>query len=319
MAAWAVAALSGPLLPSVAAACACPMQAGEAIWPLADATHVPIDTPLVVARYNLAGSSESIRFQLIDIDGEEVPLIEVNRLAPAYRGCGAVETFFLRPAKPLRADAQYTLAFSETGSPQTGASFTTSDASFEAEPNPTTTLDYLLVRATNCPGPACLELAEAQIGIDQDATRQPRWVVVESKSIEHARNAHVFGTTDPEPTAETQLSIAVPEDHCIHARMYGIEGSVLWEEHRCAPDRCAYTDATTLDSCGGPPLSGLRVTDVPPHSCDAPVTIHQTGPGRHRADQGCRLDPSIDKALPSVVLALTSLLASRVLRRPRRD
>lgn len=289
------------------------------MWPLPGATEVPTDTPLVVSRYNLAGSTERIGFRLIDADGAEVSLTEVNRLAPAYVGCGASETLFLRPARSLRAHAQYTLALADDMDPAqaSGTIFTTSDVSFRAEASPPTTFDYLLVTEPSCDDASCFELAEARVDLGE-APREPRWLVVESAALEHGHNAHVFGVQGGETPAETQLSVAVlSDDHCIDARLYGVDGKLLWEQRRCQPDRCAHTDATTFNSCGGPPLSGLRATDVPPQSCNAPPTIEQPGASPEPALEGCQVSPSA-RSVPGVLGAFAALLAARSTRRRSR-
>jgi hypothetical protein len=265
------AVLAVAVLPSIAWACSCPDRAALSMWPPDGALDVPIDTPLVISRYDLSGSADSIGYALIDADGREVALEETGRLPAAYAGCGASETVFLRPSQPLAAHAQYTLAIAADVDPghEFGASFTTSDALFQSEPEALATLDYVLVTDPDCDGTHCVRLAEASFGLS-DTRVAPLWLELQSAADAHGHNALVLTEPDDDGAVPGQLSVVLPpSDDCIDVRLYGIEGVALFQERRCQPDRCAQTDTLTFNSCGGPPFSGVVATETDPGKCAA--------------------------------------------------
>jgi len=317
-------AVSAALLPRPAYACTCPEQGGYALWPLAGAVDVPVDTPLVFARYNLSGSTEAVGYALVGPDGREVALIETGRLPAAYIGCDARETLFLRPRNALEAHTEYRLAARADIdlSGEYAAPFTTSAERASPEPAIEATLDYLQVTTGSCEHENCLALAEALVTLEVNP-EAPRWLVVDSAAIEHAHNAHVFT-----PNAESsdppawQLSVTLPRiDPCIDVALYGVEGRVLWEQRRCEPNRCARTDAATFNFCGGPPFSGIRAVDIAVGSCDAPPTIEQGAPPEEPPASdasGCRASaPGTRQSPNALALAVAGLLVLGGLRRGR--
>lgn len=262
------------LLPRPVHACSCPERAGYAMWPLDGASDVPLDTPLVFARYDLTGSREAIGYRLLDETGASVALDESSRLAAAYPGCGASETVFLRPHVPLRAGAHYVWKAVEAVDPsgEFSASFTTGEQRASLATSSDASLDYLLVTASDCSEHDCLELAEALVTLQTTPT-SPLWLVVASAADEHARNAYVFLPDDPKFDGSSQLSVELPlHDRCIEAALYGVDGQVLWQTRRCDPDRCARSDTATYNFCGGPPFSGIRALDIPIGSCSTSPT-----------------------------------------------
>jgi hypothetical protein len=277
----AAAMMAGALLaPSPARACQCPSIGGSVIWPKSDATDVPIDTPLVVSRFNYRGTTDEIGYVLTDADDNEISLTEVNRLAPAYEGCGAEETLFLHSEQPLEPNTHYTLAikadFATDG--RLDRSFTTGTAHFSPEGAIDATLLYLDIGPTrSCTGAFCTHLAMAHLDVGVEPT-VPRWVVLESKAAEGGFARNAFWPQDWFPgarggsTSETTVAVA-PDDPCIEVSVNGIEGAALYEERRCEPDRCALSDERSGSTCGEPLTSRVDATRVPDGSCDDPPVL----------------------------------------------
>jgi hypothetical protein len=269
----AIAVLSAPARSS---ACSCPSSAAAAVWPEDGAAGVPLDTPLVVWRYNQEGPTDLLRYSLTREDGDEVPLTITEILPPAFDGCGvgAMETLFLRAARSLDPGATYVLH--SGGGAGSDASFTTGNAAFTAEADVEADLQYLLARPADCSGPDCVSLAEARIDLGA-RPEAPRWLVIESAATRHNRNAFTFWPEETQIGSSWQLSVALPpDDDCIDVRVYGLEGTPLFEQRRCEPDRCMLYEIQRGSDCGGPPFAGVDAAGVPHGSCDDPPDLGST-------------------------------------------
>lgn len=308
-----VVTIAGVAQPSMARACSCPERGGYALWPRNGERRVPIDTPLVFARYNLGGPTEAIEYELLGPDGSRVPLRESSRLPAAYIGCGGRETLFLRPADPLEPNTKYVFrALPDAIADGDSVSFSTGDGERASpEPELNARLEYLLVTAPSCNGPLCLGLAEAWVSLEAPP-RAPRWLIVESAALENGRSALVFDPADPRYEAGGQLSVTLPAgDRCIEAVLYGVEGTPLWQERRCEPDRCARTESVMFNFCGGPPYSGLKAPEVPAGSCDSPPTLDPQADKPPEGDPGCRALPFTGSGPTGLLLAPALWLAAR--------
>jgi hypothetical protein len=265
--------------PDEAFACTCPSAGAATVWPEDGATGIPLDTPLVLYRFESSGRTDVFSYALTVENGDDVPLTVTHTLAPAFQGCGVgtFETTFLRPAQPLEPETVYTLQVGDD--PRFHASFTTGDGTFTPEPM-VGELQYLLVREPNCIGSNCASLAEAhmELGVRPET---PRWFVVESAAAKDNRNAAMFWPEDDRMGTSGQLSVALPEhDPCIDVRVYGIEGTPLFEEHRCEPDRCVQYALWGGSTCGDPPHSGVDAARIADGTCeDPPILRRKEGEG----------------------------------------
>ena len=76
-------------VPQPAVACTCASQAAGVRWPRAGAVDVPVDTPIVVFRYDFSepGMRGRQPYLLVDADGNGAELAEITSLPPAWEGC----------------------------------------------------------------------------------------------------------------------------------------------------------------------------------------------------------------------------------------
>jgi len=281
------------LEPAVAHACTCSGSTGGYLsWPLGDADDVPLDTPVVITRYDLVnGDPESVDFALVDEAGEEIELREVSRLPQLDRYCWAREIVFMRPAEPLEPGTTYTV---RVGRPP-HESFTTGAESFVAqqlEP----TLEYLYVGSPrgsvgvspsggslDCDKGQC-NLAEVRLHFD-GPTQRPVWIAVRSQAHADQENRKRFWPERAEPEAgvnrfAVQLSVALAEDsRCVEIAVIGVDGEPLFQDERCEPDECVIWGSRGFSTCGSPAFSSLDVTRVAGTSCEAPLRLRQAEDG----------------------------------------
>ena len=205
-----------------------------------------------------------------------MPLTVTEHLLPAYDGCGTptFDTFFLRPERALEPNTTYT--FDAGGESSAVTSFTTGDGRFVSESTIEANLRYLYVQP-DCSGEHCFHLAKVRVDIDSEAMR---WVVIESAAEQDDRNAATLHSENVEPGAGFDLSVVLPpDDRCVDVRVYGVEGTVLFEERRCDPDRCAVADLIFVSTCGGPPISVVDIERIPDGSCDDPPEVEWSPDG----------------------------------------
>jgi hypothetical protein len=272
------------LVPASASACTCPSSGAAVAWPVKDAVDVPLDTPIVVRRYNLSGPTDDLGYALIDAEGKEVPLVEAHRLPPAFEGCGQEEIVFMRPENPLDPHATYRMTIdSDVDSEQQfGSTFKTGEMEFEPEAEIDAELRYLRVtqESKDCPVGQCLSLAEAYVDLG-DRPKVPRWFRVESGGVDAGRNAFTFWPQDSRTGSSWELSVLLQDDDpCIDVDVYGVEGVPLFHERRCEPDRCARYSRWGQSTCGNPPSSGVDATRIHEGTCsDPPVLGFKVGTG----------------------------------------
>ena len=254
------------------------------VWPKAGATDVPIDTTIVVSRYYVDGDTNIIKSSLATADGTDVPLAEINRLPPPWRGCGALEVLFLRPEQPLKPGETYTLtiASGEKGMSSQSA-FTAGEQMTAPEPEINAQITYLKVFTTAVP-----DYANLRVDLDQPPN-QPLWLRAQGSFFTQNTNGWTFSPkgwsdyTDQHPEyflPPVQLSVPLaPADDCIELQIFGVQGSRLLEERRCRPDRCAvYSIVAATTSAGTPGGSPVDVEQISDGSCDDPPVL-QSGPG----------------------------------------
>lgn len=268
------------LAPAPVAACSCAGDYGAyAQWPEDNATDVPIDTPLIIDHPSLRGSVDAVGYKLVDAAGKEVLLTETSRLPAAYQGCGQAELLFLRPQRPLEPNQRYTLV--NVSSPGGfDKSFKTGEGRFSPEATIDAKVTCFQVKPTKkCSGPQCSSIAETYVDLGAKPTA-PRWLVIDSAAVEDGHNEVQFSPNDTRVGSGWQLAVALPtDDPCIHVRVYGLEGTPLFETRRCEPDSCSRSDLRAFDSCGGPPTSGLDALGRQVGTCDDPALPDDAGQG----------------------------------------
>ena len=305
-----LASLACAWLPSNVSATCAGGSAGFVIWPRADASDVPIDTPIVVAAYQTDVNTKPIETTLAASDGSPVALVEVKQLPPPWLGCGAAETVFLRPEQPLRSGETYTLsvAVGDKG-PVNRSMFQVGAKTHVAEAELRPDITYLKVfTRPECVREACDDFANLRVDLGQ-APPRPLWLRV--KGSHAPPNTHgwtfypmgwsVQGDQFPELLSAIQLSVPLAAaDSCVDMQIYGVEGRALLEERLCEPDRCAvYSILAGTNTAGVPGGSPLDVRDVPDGSCADPPVLPSDPAGQVVSvdagmDSGV-LDPDLQK------------------------
>ncbi|HTU62418.1 MAG TPA: Ig-like domain-containing protein, partial [Polyangiales bacterium] len=138
---------------SPARACQCPSGPGGGVsWPADGATDVATDTPIVVQLIDSTGDPGKVGIALTDEAGTEIALNETARVPPSWKGCGAAEAVFLRPARQLDEGVEYTVWISPGATRLPGATFTVGAHAFEPEP----AIPAIVTYAAHYPTRACL-------------------------------------------------------------------------------------------------------------------------------------------------------------------
>lgn len=135
--------------------------------------------------------------------------------------------------------------------------------------------------STTCPttptrrAPGRIAARLATLGVDiGSAPALPRLLVVESAASAGGKNEWMFWplavdpNVDPSTRHKAQLGVSLPaDDDCVTIRIYGVEGHPLFEEQRCAPDRCVIGATLAGSTCGAPWQVGVDVSGVAADSC----------------------------------------------------
>jgi hypothetical protein len=266
---------------SPALACQCPNGPdGVVRWPADGARDVAADTPIVVQLTDHRGDPGKIGISLKDDADHEIALDEVERVPPSWKGCGAAEAVFLRPARRLDPGAKYSVWFNAGSTLQRGATFTASDHSFEPEPAIAAVVTY----AAHYPTRACLDAdcpAFANIQVELDAPPERlAWLFIESSADVSARQHWPLwpGRSD------RMFSLTVmqgADDRCVDVRIVGLEGRALFAQRVCQPSSCAVCTIIAGSTCGAPSSCGSMM------ACDEPVDAG-VAPAMSGDDAGAR-------------------------------
>lgn len=184
---------------------------------------------------------------------------------------------FLRPAKELQAGSGFNLRIrSSDADEKVAATFTAGDRRFEPEAQLEPKIDYLAVRDATCKSAECIGLAELRVSIGSSPPR-PLFLRLESGADDDGANDWVFwpdgwfkdSIAEPESRWTTQRPVLLaPNDDCVDISVYGVEGRPLYHQSHCEPNRCAVSDGEAPNTCGGPPSSGIEVTQMPEGNCE---------------------------------------------------
>lgn len=277
---WTAALCALQLMASAPArACSCRVTTAV-LWPTAG-TSVSADTAIVIEA--APGSAfASYDVTLRGPDGKALELKEAQRLPRTFSCDG--ELVFLRPEPELKPGMKYEVTIKTEESNTKLVKFATRESSERPKAAAKPDITYLHVAEhPECEGGACYPVAEVRVELEH-ALHELTWLLIRSGAESSQVNRWEFSPDawlripfgDPadkpeEPERVVQLSVPLPpEDPCVDIAIYGIDGSALYEERRCQPDRCAVHQNRQATSCGEPARTGLDATRLSPASCDDP-------------------------------------------------
>jgi hypothetical protein len=137
--------------------------------------------------------------------------------------------------------------------------------------------------STGCIGPHCTDLATISVDLGH-SPKLPLWLVIESEASVGGKNDWSFWPEgsfdapahDPQYDRSVQRAVALPpNDDCVDVRIYALDGSQVFADRRCAPNRCAIYDMRAAGPCGGPGSSLVDAERIAAGSCSDPPVLEE--------------------------------------------
>lgn len=287
-------------------ACSCPGFSLVAQLPAADATGVPVDTPLLVSVLALAGEASVV---LETDQGVPVALTELARL-PSSLACHS-DLVLLAPNAALAPNQRYVLRLDgssdERALPE-GVSFTTGDTSAAPGGAAALTVHHFrhdVEEASSCAPPNPTGNAwpsVAYVFVEMGVGSPP--VMVGVRSPDGAGGwVEANGLLLDPGRPVVRIPQASPTD-CLELTVRDLTGSVVETRDLCNPTRC-----TSRSDYFENVVQWEDWSEVPEGSCAAPPTTDD-------GDDGCSSGPHPTTTLLALLLA--ALLVVRSRRRPVR-